>query len=137
VRTRKAQATEQIATVELEKLLDISAREGRAQPVSPIERDDVEIIKEEEPARPKKFAESSGVAKPGRPYALAVPVPVAEGDDDDLAIPVEEAPAIIEPPPAAVVEQAPEPVRSRRLFWLTLLVALIASGVIAARMFGL
>jgi hypothetical protein len=139
VRTRKAQATEQIATVELEKLLDISARSGNAQPASPIERDDVEIIHE---SPPSKFAESSGVAKP----ALAVPVPVYE-EEDDLAIPLEppttvrargiDPAAFVDSPPA--VETAPAEARapSRRLWWLTLVVALVASGVIAARMFGL
>jgi len=138
VRTRKPQATEQIATVELEKLLDISAQAGNAQPVPPVERDEVEIIREA-PAAPKKFAESSGVGKP----ALAVPVPVYE--EDDLAIPVDVAAPVVQSRPVAlVIEPAPvevapvaEPARSRRLWWLTLLVALIASGVIAARMFGL
>jgi hypothetical protein len=126
VRTRKAQATEQIATVELEKLLDISARAGNAQPV---ERDEVEIIRDTPPA-PKKFADSSAVGKP----ALAVPVPVYE-EDEDLAIPIETSepePAVVAPP-EPVAERAP----SRRLWWLTLVVALIASGVIAARMYGL
>jgi hypothetical protein len=141
VRTRKAQATEQIATVELEKLLDISSRAGNAAPVAPVAPDEVEIIRE---APPKKFADSSAVGKP----ALAVPVPVYEEplpafedepEEDDLAIPIELAPTVqlSAVDPALLPEAAPATAPSRRLWWLTLLVALIASGVIAARMFGL
>jgi hypothetical protein len=142
VRTRKAQATEQIATVELEKLLDISSRAGNAAPVAPVAPDEVEIIRE---APPKKFADSSAVGKP----ALAVPVPVYEDpvpiheepEEDDLAIPIELAPTVqlsaVDPALLPPVEAAPAAAPSRRLWWLTLLVALIASGVIAARMFGL
>jgi len=127
VRTRKPQATEQIATVQLEKLLDISARSGNAAPVAqPVEHDEVEIIRD---APPKKFAESSAVGKP----ALAVPVPVYE-EEEDLAIPIETS----EPEPAVVAAPVVEErTPSRRLWWLTLIVALIASGVIAARMYGL